>query len=286
MITFVLLLLSMIASTPTTPLPAANSTQAQSTSQASGSIADAQRTHNRIFGVYVFLLFLTVIGTYWVWKSGNKVQDAVQAEANARIVEAKQGVEALENQNLTLRGQVATLETKASEATSALAGLEKQAADAKAGQQKVEIELEKQKERTAIAEKNLLELQQTLADRNLTDDQINEIGKELVRFHGQEYDVTMYQSNPESLAIAERVHIALQVARWKFIPMTEWRTLMPGVVGIQIWHHPDADAPTKEEVAALVAVLNKNNLKTVEMIANPINNPKHDRIAVSVGTKR
>lgn len=69
---------------------------------------------------------------------------------------------------LTLRGQVATLETNAANANKDLAGLQKAASDAKAAQQKVEIDLEKQKERTATAEKNLLELQERIKDRHLS----------------------------------------------------------------------------------------------------------------------
>ncbi len=74
----------------------------------------------------------------------------------------------LDYANLTLRGQVATLETNAANANKDLAGLQKAASDAKAAQQKVEIDLEKQKERTATAEKNLLELQERIKDRHLS----------------------------------------------------------------------------------------------------------------------
>ena len=51
------------------------------------------------------------------------------------------------------------------------AGLEKQAADAKAAQQRVETDLSKQRERTAIAERSLLELQEKVRPRRLSEEQ-------------------------------------------------------------------------------------------------------------------
>lgn len=68
----------------------------------------------------------------------------------------------LDHANLTLRGQVATLETNAANANRDLAGLQKAASDAKATQQRVEIELAKQRERAANAEQALLELREKL----------------------------------------------------------------------------------------------------------------------------
>jgi hypothetical protein len=85
----VLLLLAMIASTGASATTAAPGSNVPSTPQSSSvAIQTAQRFHNRVFIGYVLLLTLTVIGTYLVWSSGNKVQEAIQAEANARISEA------------------------------------------------------------------------------------------------------------------------------------------------------------------------------------------------------
>jgi hypothetical protein len=161
----VLLLLAMMAMPATATTVPPKSTNAMSTNRPPGSSSEeliraSQGRHNRIFGVYVVLLALTVLGTYFVWNSGNKVQDAIQADANARIVEA--GAKAstaderskkLEGDNLTLGGQVATLQTAAS--------------DAKIAQQKVEIELEQQRQKTAEAEKSLLELAKKQAGRTI-----------------------------------------------------------------------------------------------------------------------
>jgi hypothetical protein len=110
---------------------------------------------------------LTVLGTYLVWSTGNKVQVAIQADANARISEAKatsdqanERSKKLENQNLALSGSVA--------------GLQKDASDAKAKQQQVELELGEQQERVAEANQKAederltrVELEATLAPRIL-----------------------------------------------------------------------------------------------------------------------
>lgn len=180
----VLLLLSMIASTPTTATVTPNSHSATSSPQASkDAIQGAQEVHNRVFTGYVLLLFLTVVGTYWVWSSGNKAQDAVQADANARILEAeavaakaqgeasiaKQKTQEIERDNLTLRGNVATLETQAANAQKDVSALQKAATDAKTAQQKVEIELAKQQEIAATAERNLLLLKEQMKDRTIPD---------------------------------------------------------------------------------------------------------------------
>lgn len=141
-------------------------------------IQSALRLHNRLFFVYMALILLVAAFTYLVWQSGNKLQGAVQSDALARIEEAKsvaakadEHAKALEKDNWTLRSQVATLETNAANASKDLAGLQKAAADAKAAQQKVEIDLARQQERTATAEKNLLELQERVKLRRLSAEQ-------------------------------------------------------------------------------------------------------------------
>ena len=141
-------------------------------------IEAATRVHNLVYLAYVAVLVLAAFFTWLAWKTGNKVQDAIRADADARIAEASSKGTALENANLTLRGQVATLETNASTAATNMAGLQKDASDAKAAQQRVEIELSEQKERAAIADERtakaqleLLQLQQELAkvaDRHLS----------------------------------------------------------------------------------------------------------------------
>ena len=172
----------VVIALPTTVGPNTAGSPATNASYAD-NIRSAQRVHNWMFGVYVLVLVLTVFGTYLVWNSGNKVQDAIQAEASSRTAEAKaeaekargeaghanQRVQELERDNLSLRGNVATLETQAANAQKDVAALQKAASDAKAAQQRVEIELAKQREVAATAERNLLLLKEQMKDRTITD---------------------------------------------------------------------------------------------------------------------
>lgn len=152
---------------------------------------------------YIGSLVVVAILTFLSWWAGSHLQGVIQKDADARIAEAdskaavanenagqaneRAGVanaeaaranertEKLENQNLTLRSQVAALETAANDARTQLAEqqgrtatLEKAAADAKAAQQRVETELAQQQERAAKAEKDLLEFKQRFRDRHLS----------------------------------------------------------------------------------------------------------------------
>jgi hypothetical protein len=155
----------------------------------SSAIESATRQNNKLFATYIVVLVVTALlvalFTFLTWRSGNRVQDAIVADANARIEEAnKKAAEAnraageankraqeLEGSNLVLRGQVATLETNAASAQKDVAALQRDAANAQAAQQRVEIDLSKQKERTATAERELLEIKERIKPRRLNDQQ-------------------------------------------------------------------------------------------------------------------
>jgi hypothetical protein len=213
-------------------------------------------------------------------------QKGETAKAQQSAGEANERSKNLEHDNLQLRGQVANLETAAANAKKDAETLHKAALDAKAAQQQVETHLAEQRERAAKAERELLELQQTLADRQLSDKQFKEIIEALRPFSGQEYDVTAYWDSKESLNIAERINQALQIAEWKFLPMTQYRAMLGGVVGIQIWRHPEADTRTIKAAESLIAALLREGLQAEPRIQNPTNNPKHNRISLSIGAKR
>jgi hypothetical protein len=101
----ILFLFVVMATTPAPTTTTPSSTSAASTSQPSSpsAIEAATRAHNRIFAAYVIVLVLTVVGTVWVWISGNRVSDAIQAEAGARISEANLKIAQLTNENLKLQ---------------------------------------------------------------------------------------------------------------------------------------------------------------------------------------
>jgi hypothetical protein len=155
-------------------------------------IQAAQVHHNWIFGGYVVLLTLTVIGTYFVWSSGNKVQDAVQADAKARIGEATQKAseadertKTLEASNLLMRSQVAGLETKAAE----------------------------QQTRAAKAELALLELQQRLEHRRISATDHKKMVAALLPFQGSVVNLTKL-GDGEAAQFADDLLSVFKEAGW------------------------------------------------------------------------
>jgi hypothetical protein len=139
-------------------------------------------------------------------------------------------------------------------------------------------------ERAVAAEQEALRLKEQLADRTLSDAQLKSIAGKLAEYAGQEYDVTPYWDSPESVGIANRVHFALQMARWKFIPMTSWRALMGGLVGFKIDVHPNADEATLKAALDLTLALRAEGLEAKEEMQNQ-NSPKSNIISLSIGSK-
>lgn len=118
----------------------------------------------------------------------------------------------LEHDNLTLRSQVATLETNAADAKKDVAGLQKTAADAKAAQQKVEIELAKQQEKTAGAERSLLELQRRIEPRRIPPDQRARLIELLTAGPKGPVSISCVLGDGEGLAFAQQVAEALNAS--------------------------------------------------------------------------
>ncbi len=206
---FVLLLFSLMANTATktkkTPANISNGVSVQSP-----AIQAATTTHKRIFFGYVMLLLITVGATYLVWRSGNRVQQAIQAEANARIEEArndaataKEQTQRLENDNLTLSSKVGTLQTEA--------------ANAKAAQQQVEIELAKQQRRAATAERSLLQLRESLKARAISEQQREELTKLLRDGPKGPVEIFWIASDSDSYPLALQIEEILKASGWPLL---------------------------------------------------------------------
>jgi len=177
------LLLDRMAAPPMSANPINSTIIAMTTNPATQSAIDAAtRRNSRMFITYIGILIVTALiialFTWLVWDAGNKVQDAIRVDADARIAEAQStGASAseragkLEHNNLILRSTVATLETKAASAQKDVSSLQKAASDAKMAQQKVEIELAKQRERTAAAELALAKVQERMKWRSVSPEQ-------------------------------------------------------------------------------------------------------------------
>lgn len=187
-----------------------------------------------------FVTGLISVGLGW---KVNREQKVEMARANESAADAKLKAEKLEGDNLTLRGQVATLETQATDAKKDVAGLqkaasdalaeqqrvqtqlaeqqgrtaslEKAATDAKASQQRVETDLAKQKERTAKAEKELAEVQERFKFRDLNQEQSAQLVAFLKQHPAGEVEVTAVGNNDESEHFAKQLTAILLEAGWK-----------------------------------------------------------------------
>ena len=108
------------------------------------AIEAATRRNGRVFALNIIALLLTavvvVVCTWLTWDSGNKVQDAIRADANVRIEEARsEAAKAIDHSN------------------------------------SLALELAKQQTRAAEAERQLLELRQQVEPRHLTEAQRNKL---------------------------------------------------------------------------------------------------------------
>lgn len=269
-------------------------------------IEAATRVHNLVYLGYVVVLVLAAFFTWLAWKTGNKVQDAIRADANARIAEADSKAEiakhgaatanegaakaneratALENANLTLRGQVASLETAASEAKKDVDTLQKAAADAVAAQQRVEIALSEQRERTANAEIQVehertarLAMQKELAPRSLSFPFPNQRFKHLA---GTTIGISFVSDERETRRLANAIKFATEQSGWvvSSIAGDDHPYLsMQGVVIV-------VNDPSGEKAASeLESLLLANFIEAKTAIRRPLD-PPDPALRVIVGTR-
>ncbi len=279
-----------------------------SSSSKDDPVAAATRFHTGVFIAYVVILALAALFQWWVWSTGNRLQDAIRTNSDARIVEAKaegakanERAEKLEKGNLTLKGQVAGLETAAS--------------DAKAAQQRVETDLEKQKQVTARAEKDVaglkkaaaeqqeraanaeraaaeakLELEDFRAPRSIQD--IQSFSTEMKAFSGQKFSLGVAHDQ-EAFAFAIELRMTLAMGGWVLIPPQNSSAVIDltgmgdiaGIgngIGVNVGY---AHNPSNEMVLrarALVSALEKHGISAREETSAGY---AHDTLNIFVGEK-
>ena len=140
---------------------------------------------------------------------------------------------------------------------------------------------------TRIAEGEKLarvRIEQRLADRVLTYVQIEAISDKVRPFSGQEYEITTFWDLKEPLAIADRIHTALQLAGWEYLKPERTRVILGGREGVRVNVNPAADERTKEAAKSLVTALNGEDIASQLREQGDPNNP-HNKIYLSIGTK-
>jgi hypothetical protein len=243
-----------------------------------------------LFGV---LVLGGVVGEYEFGKRLSQVSEQLQqladaevAQANKDAAHAREDAEVVRKQSADTNERAAKAEQHVAEENRRAAKALQAAETARKNAEGFRLQIAQANERAANAERETARLTGELADRTLTDVQATSIAAKLLPHAGQEYDVVAYWDSKESVSIAERINQTLQAAKWKFLPATEWHGLFGGIVGVMVWFHPEADERTKEAASALVAALLAEGLHAEPRRQNPKNNPKHNRIDLSVGAKR
>ena len=234
-----------------------------------------------------------VVGEYIFGKELSQVSDQLQQIADTDVAHANQDAAAAHKEAELARQQSAATYERASKAEQYAAQENVRAAKAlesaetaRKSAEGLNLQIAQANERAAVAERETALLKAAMADRTLTDEQVRAIATKLNPYWGQEYEVTAYWDSKESMGITDRIHAALQLAGWKFLPPKGFRAMMGGVVGILVYSHPDADGSTKSAVVALVTALQQEGLQAEARLQNAQNNPKHNTISLSVGSKR
>jgi hypothetical protein len=136
-------------------------------------------------------------------------------------------------------------------------------------------------ERAAVAENDTARLKQRLADRQLTDEQVQSVASQLKPFAGQVFAITPYWNVKESLAIANRIYLALHIAGWSDLKMGG--VLVGGVEGVLVYVSPQADQRTRKAADTLVAALNAENVEAVLRVEET--SAGHNALYLNVGSK-
>jgi hypothetical protein len=187
----------------------------------------AERTHARLFTVYVawlvFAAIVSAIFTWAVWRAGNRQQDAVIAETNERT-----------------------------------AKLERDAADSKATQQRVEIQLAEARTAQAAAEKSLLEIQERISDRHLPDRE--KFVAFLKEYKRGPVDIRYSAGDTEAHRFAVEIDSALKAAGWSESRVNDRVIIVPEPVRLIFSVHSGDSIP--DHAGAIQQAFKATNIPT------------------------
>jgi hypothetical protein len=150
--------------------------------------------------VVLFLAFLFGAGVLITGNIINKRQAEQLRQFDKDVTEAKT--------------ELGKQQTRAAEADAKVAGLQTEATNAKAVQQRVEIDLAKQQQLTAKAERDLLELQTRFADRTISPAQQAAMIERLKPWAGTDIDIAIWGDTPEITIISSQILETIGKAQW------------------------------------------------------------------------
>ena len=219
---------SQIAATPIATMTMMNSASATASDSQSADqeatelgIESAITSNNRIFWIYVGVLVVGAILTVMLFKSGNRVQEAIKADADARLKSSEERIAALTVEGDKAKERIAVLTV---EAEKARAGITKGQADAARAIErtsmlelenaKQQLENDQQRERTAKAEKDLLLMKEGLKPRHLTVEQLTSLLKDLSSGERGEIQIDFVSGNLEAENFALDIAKVLHATGW------------------------------------------------------------------------
>lgn len=173
-------------------------------------IEAASRTNKLIFVIYVIVLIISAVLAVLLYRSGTRVQDAIKADADARIRLSDEKIASLNTE----------AESFKADAERAREGIAKSEADtAKANERAEALALEavKQRQRTAKFEKEVLILQARLSFRRLTPAQHTALIEMLSQSTKGSITVRCVGGSSEPCTFAEDIVKALQASGWTIV---------------------------------------------------------------------
>ena len=173
------------------------------------TVENATYAYTVFFTLYMLVLIFTVIFTALVWRSGNKVQDAITADANVKIEQAKKDAAKANLTSEHIKQNNIILQEK----------LEKTVKDTEIEKQKLaamQIEVSDAKLKQAEAETSLEQLKAKLSYRTLTSQQRSELIK-LLKLNGVKPPVLIstLANIEESMQFAKQLQSTLNDSGWE-----------------------------------------------------------------------
>jgi outer membrane murein-binding lipoprotein Lpp len=188
-------------------------------SESSMSLIDrAASVHRWMLVGYIVALLLTVAFTYLVWSSGNRVQEAIRADANNRLESVRSDGQTAARESsekiagLNAEAEKLRLETEVARRDIAAAHSDAAKANERAG--KLEITAGVQRQRAAEAEARLRELEQATATRHVSPEQAATLAALLKGSPVMSIAVSYQIVDTEAGTFAGEIVEALRGAKW------------------------------------------------------------------------
>ena len=205
----------------------------------------------------IFALFVVLgIGGEYVFSSKiSQGAGELQRLSDGELKQAQKDAAAAYQKAADADAQLAVTKTQATKA-------EQAAASARTGQQKLGIDLAKQEERAAIAEKALLELQERNKPRILNAKQQQEIADRLRLYSAQKLNLFAYSGENEIVGITNSIIMALgkNGAGWSVSVFTGNENGR-AIAGVLVEVKNTATMTDRKAASALVAALKTENLE-------------------------